>query len=147
MTPTLSGRLQTRVFILATVGLVWTLIVTPFLPETGGVSLGDVYEVTLGVLLSVGVVGLGWELLYHFLQQFRWEKDWPTLFGFFNGFNEGLLLWLLLEAGAIPWVDRDVPFSTFAFHFGTTWLVVWLFLNGPMRVVLPRWRFRGGAIL
>jgi hypothetical protein len=33
------------------------------------------------VLLAVAVLGVVWELIYHFLMQFRWEKDWPTLFG------------------------------------------------------------------
>ena len=147
MTPTLSGRLQTRVFALATVGVIWTLVVSPFLPSVGDAALGDIYEVTFGVLLAVGLLGLLWELLYHFLQQFRWEKDWPTLFGFFTGFNEGLLLWLLISSDSISWIDAEVSLSTFLVHFATTWLVVWLFLNGPFRVILPRWRFRGGEIL
>jgi hypothetical protein len=30
--PTLNGRIQTRIFLLAVVGSIWTLIITPILP-------------------------------------------------------------------------------------------------------------------
>ena len=63
MTPNLSGRLQLRVFILATLGLVWTVVLTPFLPRPAVASLGDAYDATISVLVGVAVVGLGWELV------------------------------------------------------------------------------------
>jgi len=97
---TLPGRLQTRVFVLATVGTLLTLLVTPLLPL--GMPLSEKYRATFIVLAAVAVLGLGWELIYHGLQQFRWEKDWPTLFGLLTGVNEGLLLWLLLSSGTVP---------------------------------------------
>lgn len=149
MTPTLSGRLQTRIFVLATAGVIWTLIVSLFLPDTEGAPLGDVYETTFGILLGVAVLGLLWELLYHMLQQFRWEKDWPTILVLLTGINEGILLWLLVDGGALPWMDEAhrPTFDAFAVHFISTWIVVWLFVVGPIRVFLPRWRFRGGEII
>ncbi|CAN5721811.1 hypothetical protein BH24ACT3_BH24ACT3_09200 [soil metagenome] len=147
MTPTLFGRIQTRIFAIAVIGGIWTLLITPLLPGTGGASLGDVYEVTITVLIVVTVVGIGWELLYHGLQQFRWEKDWPTLVGLLTGINEGILAYLLLDAGLAPNLDAAPPGSTFFWHFATTWLVAFLFLNGPMRVPFIRWRFRGGRII
>ena len=36
---------------------------------------------------------------------------------------------------------------TFFLHFFTTWIVVWIFANGPLRIFLLRWRFQGGRIL
>ena len=149
MTPTLSGRLQTRIFVLATVGVFWTLVISLVLPDTGGAPLDEVYETTFGVLLGVAVIGLIWELIYHLLQQFRWEKDWPIIFGLLTGINEGIVLWFLIDGGVIPWIDEahQPTLEAFAVHFITTWLVVWLFLNGPVRVFLPRWRFRGGEII
>jgi hypothetical protein len=149
MTPTLTGRLQTRAFILATVGLVWTLIVSPFLSRPEGAGLGDVFETTLSVLLAVGVVGLGWEFIYHFAMQFRWEKDWPTMLGLLTGVNEFVLLWVLIESDGIPWISESIApaFGAYFVHFATTWVVVWLFLNGPMRLLFVRWRFRGGELL
>jgi len=146
MTPTLFGRIQTRIFLLAVIGGLWTLAVTPILPGLGDAELGDKYEATFTVIASVIVLGIGWELVYHLLQQFRWEKDWPTLFGLLTGINEGILVWLLLDAGAAP-NDVMPPAGPFLWHFISTWLVTFLFVNGPMRVPFIRWRFRGGRLI
>jgi hypothetical protein len=140
VTPTLLGRIQTRIFVVAVIGSLWTLLITPVLPNRG--PLDDAYGITFRILLIVGVAGLGWELVYHGLQQFRWEKDWPALFGLLNGINEGVSTWLLAVAFGI-----EVPGITFLIHFGTTWIVLFLWVNGPMRVLTPRWRFRGGRLV
>ena len=65
MIPTLSGRIQTRIFLLVVVGGIWTLIVTPFVKlfvddgmgGGGGPSLGQVYKVTFtsGVMMAVQI--------------------------------------------------------------------------------------------
>jgi hypothetical protein len=137
--PTLNGRIQTRVFVLLVVGGLWTLLVSPL--------IGQPYGVTFVVLLAVVVLGVGWELLYHLIQQFRWEKDWPTLFGLLTAVNEGALLWALISAGAVPGVPREVPFGAFLVQFLSTWIIVWLVVNGPMRVPFVHWRFRGGRLI
>jgi len=142
--PTLNGRIQTRVFLMAVVGSIWTLIITPVLPT--GAPLGAAYRVTFSVLLIVTVLGVPWEFLYHGIQQFRWEKDWPTLFGLLTAVPEGLLVWFLLAGGAIPWVD-SVPGPAFTLDFISTWLVVWLVANGPMRVPFIHWRINGGRLI
>ena len=54
------------------------------------------------ILAAVAVLGIGWECVYHFLMQWRWEKDWPTLFGLLTAIPEGVLVWLLLQAGRYP---------------------------------------------
>jgi len=144
MLPTLSGRIQTRIFALALFGGIWTLIITPLLPIDGPID--SAYKATFIVLLTVIVLGVGWEFIYHVLQQFRWEKDWPTLFGLVTAINEGLLVWILLDAGAIPG-DLHVSGLAFLIDFVTVWLVVWLIVNGPMRVPFIRWRFRGGRLV
>lgn len=141
MVPTLYGRIQTRIVLLALVGGLWTLIITPVLPTRE--SLGTSYRATFAVLIAVIVLGVLWELLYHLLQQFRWEKDWPTLFGLVTIIPEGVLLWILISAGAVPGAE-GVPFAAFLIQFVTVWVVVWLFANGPARIFDPRWRFRGG---
>ena len=140
MTPTLMGRIQTRIFVIATVGVLWTLIIAPFLPGVSKTSVA--YGMTFRILLLVLVAGLVWEVVYQGLQQFRWEKDWPALFGLLNGINEGIVVWLLTVA-----FDINVPGSAFLVHFTTTWIVLWLFVNGPMRVIFIRWRYRGGRVL
>jgi hypothetical protein len=145
MLPTLNGRVQTRIFVSLVVGGIWTLLITPLLPVPG--TLADAYATTFVVLLTVTVLGVGWELVYHFVQQFRWEKDWPTFFGLITAINEGALVWLLLEFETVPGIDRPVPLSAFLLQFVTTWLVIWLVVNGPMRVPFIHWRFRGGRLI
>jgi hypothetical protein len=143
--PTLNGRIQTRIFLLAVVGGLITLIIVPVLP--GSAPLGDKYRNAFLVLLSVAVLGVLWELLYHLLMQWRWEKDWPTLFGLVEGIPEGVLIWLLLSAGAIPGIVGKVSGADFLIQFILVWLGVWLAANGPMRVPFIRWRFRGGRLV
>jgi Kef-type K+ transport system membrane component KefB len=145
VTPILFGRLQTRVFAVAVIGGIWTLIITPFLPAPAGIDVG--YDMTFAILLVVGVAGVAWEVLYHALQQFRWEKDWPTGLGLLTGINEGIVAWFLVDAGFAPGIDDGVPGGTFVWHFATTWVVIFLFLAGPMRVPFIRWRYKGGRLV
>jgi len=141
MTPTFIGRVQTRLLLLATVGAVWTIIVTPFLP-TGGAPLGEVYTATFRALAIVALLGVViWEPIYHALQQLRWEKDWPTGLGLVTGLGEGVSTHIVLAA------SMDVPGAAFFFHFTTTWVLVWASVHGPLRIVLLRWRYRGGRII
>jgi len=143
--PTLLGRVQTRLFLLLVVGGAVTAAVTPLLPAAG--PLGARYQATYAVLVSVAVLGVGWELLYQLLMQWRWEKDWPTLFGLLTLVPEGLLVWAVAVRRVLPGLVGPVPTAAFAVHFVSVWLVVWLAANGPMRVPFVRWRFRGGRVL
>ncbi|HEU5024772.1 MAG TPA: hypothetical protein VFV01_07600 [Spirillospora sp.] len=146
MIPTLAGRLQTRIFVLATVGALLTALIVPVLPGRPG-PLGAAYRTAFLMLLAVIVVGLAWELLYHLLMQFRWDKDWPTLFGLVTIVPEGAVMWLLLNTGLVPGVGDHVSASMFLTMFVFVWLGQWLFVNGPMRVFFVRWRLRGGRLL
>ena len=145
MLPTLNGRIQTRLFLVLVVGGLWTLLITPVLPLSG--DLGRRYAETYLILLTLAVVGVGWELIYHFVQQFRWEKDWPTFFGLITLVNEGALLWLLIQVDAVPFLPGKPSLGAFLLHFLTTWVIVWLMANGPMRVPFVHWRFRGGRLV
>jgi hypothetical protein len=143
--PTLWGRIQTRLFMLATVGAVITLLIVPVLPGSSG-PLSERYANGFLLLVAVGVLGIAWELIYHFLMQFRWEKDWPTLFGLLTLVPEGLVLYFLLRSGAVGVIDPVLP-AAFWTHFTVVWVCIWLVTNGPMRVPFIRWRFRGGRVL
>jgi hypothetical protein len=145
MLPTLPGRIQTRFFLLAIVGGLITLIIVPVLP--GSAPLGDKYRDGFLVLATVAVVGIAWECIYHWLMQWRWEKDWPTFFGLVTGINEGLVVWLLLVAGAVPGIVGHVSGAAFIIQFTLVWLGVWLVANGPMRVPFIHWRFHGGRLV
>jgi hypothetical protein len=144
--PTLAGRIQTRLALLAVVGGVVTAIIVPVLPVPASVSLADTYRNAFLILAAVAVLGVGWEFVYHFLMQWRWEKDWPTLFGLITLVPEGLLVWLVMRAGIIPGMTGTVPAPAFCLQFLAVWIVVWLVANGPMRVPFIRWRFRGGRL-
>jgi hypothetical protein len=69
------------------------------------------------------------------------------MFGLVTIVNEGVLIWLLLRAGAIPGIDKAPPLSAFLIQFVLVWLAVWTVANGPMRVPFIRWRFRGGRLV
>lgn len=146
MLPTLNGRIQTRIFLLVVVGGLWTLIITPALPGLTGELAAD-YRTTFAVLVTTIVLGIGWELVYHFIQQFRWEKDWPTLFGLVTVVPEGVLIWFLLQLGVVPGPAGPVPLPAYVILFLSTWILVWLAANGPMRVPFIHWRFRGGRLV
>ncbi len=144
MTPTLSGRIQSRLVLVAIVGIPIAVVLGLILPRpTETTTLGDMYRVFFVALALVAIVGLVWELIWHGLQQFRWEKDWPTLFGLVTGVPEGIVVWLLLRAG-VPIDVGDVDGSTFVIMFAITWIAIWLVANGPLQVVFIRWRFQGG---
>jgi hypothetical protein len=145
MVPTLWGRIQTRIALLATVGVVVTALITPILPVRG--PLGDRYRTTFLILATVAVLGVVWELAYHFLMQFRWEKDWPTLFGLATLVPEGALVWAVVASHLVPGLTAVPPFTAFGIHFVVTWLTIWLVANGPMRVPFLHWRFHGGRLI
>ena len=144
MLPTLFGRIQTRIFVTAVIGGLWALVIGLVLP--GGGSLTDNYKAMFGILLITGVVGIIWEFIYHGLMQFRWEKDWPTLFGFITVVNEGIVVWLITRTSIVPWAE-NVAASAFLVGFLTTWLVLFLWVNGPQRIFTVHWRFNGGRLV
>jgi len=146
--PTLRGRLQTRLFAVIVIGGVCTALVTPLLPGfPPGTPMSERYVDTFSVLAAVLVLGIFWEFVYHFLQQFRWEKDWPTLFGLLTFANEVLLVWFALRLGWVPNIESLPPARLWITHFVIVWIVIFGFLNGPMKVVFIRWRFRGGRLV
>ncbi len=151
MLPTLLGRIQTRIFATLVIGGLWSLFLALWLPGVSSHSYGDKFKALFGLLMVLTVLGIGWEVLYHGLMQFRWEKDWPTLFGLVTAVNEGLLVhWVAVkETVNIGWAERasGIPRSTFIWAFVTTWIVVWLWVNGPMRIFTVHWRFRGGRLI
>jgi len=153
MTPTLFGRIQTRLFLLGTVGVIVTVIVSPFLPveilylhDRLDVIPG-IYAITFGALAIVAALGVLWELLYHLLQQLRWDKDWPTPIALLVGFSEAAVAWWVLR-----WIGPK-PFTVvmhppgFFILFAAVWVSVFLAAQGPMRVMFVRWRFRGGRVI
>lgn len=145
MTLCLRGRFETRLFLLAAIALPWSLVVMVLYPP-GGADLATATRSAATVVVVMAGLGLAWECLYHGLQQLRWDRDWPSLFA---------LLCVLLEVGplwlAISWMPGPTVYAgsaqAFLFLITTAWLLMWMFAQGPMRVVFIRWRLTGGRLL
>ncbi len=134
MTPTLFGRWQTRVILIGTIGVLITLafalssrsFFTPFV-----------------VLFYATLLGLGWDLLYNFLQKLRWDRDWPPIFFLFGAIIEALFLWNLIYMLPLPGIERSLTFVSFISHYTVVWLAIFALMLGPLRVLLLHWRFQG----
>ena len=152
MIPTLKGRYHTRVFLVAVVASIWTLLVTPFLPANDtGLGLWDkatqLYPATFAVLAIVLVVGMVlWEWVYYLLQLCRWEKDWPSMFFLLQMIPEGVVAYVIFRNIGIDTDGVATTYATFVTHFVTTWILIWLFALGPIKILFIRWRFNGGKI-
>jgi hypothetical protein len=136
------GRIQTRLLLLMVVGVPWTIVVVPFL-TIFGVGVAVAYGATFTALFLTALFGaLVWEPAYHLTQQWRWEKDWPMAFGLLSGLPELIVTFFIVNA-----LFGGVPFFMFWVHFTSTWVLIWLVANGPMRIFFLRWRYRGGRVL
>ncbi|WP_017719584.1 hypothetical protein [Kamptonema formosum] len=139
MTPTLFGHWQTRIFLLATVGILVTL---PFTFGFLGVKSTPVY---FWVLFYVGLFGIAWDVLYNFLHQFMWDRDWPGVFQFLAAIAEGVFLGWAIKSFGLPNIPpAEFDLVTFAKHYSLVWVAVYLSSWVVMRLLFPRWRFRGG---
>ncbi len=59
---------------------------------------------------------------------------------------EEVAAFAVARSGVVPWAE-NVTAAAFLLGFGSTWLVTWFFVNGPMRVLSVHWRFRGGRLV
>ncbi len=141
MTPTLLGRWQTRLLLFATVGVLVTL---PFFLGYLGSGASPVYFYLLGYL---AIFGLGWDFLYNYLQRFRWDSDWPGALQLLAGIWEGAFVFALVKAIGLPAVPRELSLPEFVQHYSFVWLSIYLVSQSLMRILFPRWRFKGGQWL
>jgi hypothetical protein len=139
MTPTLFGRWQTRIFLLATVGMLVSLL---FYWGYLGIASNLVY---FWVVFYVGLFGIAWDVLYDFLQKYLWDHDWPGVFQLYAGVIEGVFLALIIANIGLPHIPKtEFDLIRFIQHYGLVWLTVYLSAWVVMRLLFPRWRFRGG---
>jgi hypothetical protein len=140
MTPTLFGRWQTRLLLMATVGVIVSL------PFAMGLIDGSPDSIYFWILGYVTVFGLGWDILYNYLQKFRWDRDWPAAYQLFAGLWE--LLFILCGVQIfnlpLPIPKEQLSLIMVLLHYSVVWLSVFITSQSIMRILFPRWRFRGG---
>ena len=135
MTPTLSGRIQTRLLLAVVAGVPIAVLVGALL---GGIS---VTTALLGLAVLTGL-GLGWECVYHLLQQRRWDGDWPSVVALGVGVVEALVTYPVLGLlGAAP------RFGPLMAVLVAVWAAQWLAVQGPISVFLPHWRHQGSRVV
>jgi hypothetical protein len=138
VTPTLAGRWQTRLAMLATLGLIVTLIF----------ALVSRDARVFAVLTYVLLFGVVWDGIWILLQKLRWDRDWPAAFQVGSALIEGAWLYGLIALVGLPLIARNsVGFGLFAAQYGLVWLVTFVWVQGPMRALFPRWRYNGGRLM
>ncbi|MBD2625616.1 hypothetical protein [Trichormus variabilis] len=141
MTPTLFGRWQTRLLLLATVGV---LVSIPF---TIGLIGNRPHTVYFWILAYVAIFGLGWDVLYSYLQKSRWDRDWPAAYQLFAGIWEMVFVFCGIKIFGflpIPMPKEELPIGAFFLHYSIVWFAIFIISQSLMRIIFPRWRFRGG---
>jgi hypothetical protein len=90
------------------------------------------------------VIGLVCDVFYDRWQRTRWDHDWPVHLQIVAG---GIEFGILSVVCCCP-LGALVPpaLVLIPFHYAAVWTAMFLFAQGPMRVVFLRWRFRGGRI-
>lgn len=141
MTPTLFGRWQTRLFLFTTVGILITL---PFALGLIGSNFGVGY---LRILLYLAIFGCGWDILYNYLQKFRWDRDWPGALQLIAGIWEAVFLAGIVKLFGLPSIPKaDLSLPWFTIHYSLVWLGIYIASQMLMRILFPHWRFHGGRI-
>lgn len=140
MTPTLIGRWQSRIFLLATIGILFTL---PFALNNSSQQIEWIY---FWVLFYIALFGLAWDILYNYLQKFLWDHDWPGILQFIAAIVEGVFLALAINLIGLPYIPQDkFSLPIYIFQYSVVWIATYCASWVVMRLLFPRARFRGGA--
>jgi hypothetical protein len=135
VTPTLAGRVQTRLALALLPGLPVALAVAGLLDD---LTTGR----ALSTLLAVTVLGLGWDAAYQRLQDQRWDRDWPRLFTLLSWVPEALGSWLVLHL-----LGAAAPLGSHLVLVTLVWGAALLARAAVLPVLLPRWRHDGHRLL
>jgi len=142
MTPSIRGRLETRAALIPTVGLVISILFLPVVWRGDGSFVDHLLALFAGLGLLL-VPGLAWEFPYHAIQQSRWDRDWPLSIMLLAAAGELVLAtWISTKVGASPLNALEA-----GFHLGSVWIGCCLVAAGPIKVTVPRMRYRGGRLV
>ena len=141
MTPTLFGRLQTRLLVSLGFGVPVALCLALASPASGGRSHTAATNVMLlGMTIAFGCL---WELCYHAMQQLRAERDWPSGLSLVLGVPE---LFIVHRTCEVMELIPTMSLQRFVATTAVIWSCIWLAGQSAMRVLHPMWRFRGGRL-
>lgn len=152
MTPTLLGRIQTRILLFIVFGLPITLLFSIYLSDWVVPPTNVTPFLVLATLLIVGLI---LDPVYIYLQRFRWDHDWPFAFQFFFSIIEFLIVLLIVWTDILPYlpasdiVDTSGQLNwnavlTFTSHFFLVFIPSFISLLGFVQIFMVRWRFKGG---
>lgn len=142
MTPTLFGRVQTRILIGFGFGAPVAFVIAMLAPAASG-RLSTFSTMTLLLVITI-VLGLFWEAAYHLAQQLRSDRDWPSGLALLVGLPE---LFVVRETCVVMgWIDT-MTLQRFVLSTAAIWIGIWLASQSVVRVIDPMWRFRGGRLL
>ena len=137
MTFTLFGRWQIRVLLLATLGMLLSILIV--------VRFNSIAGQTFLTLLYLGVLGLGWDFGYHQLQRLRWDGDWNGLLQFAGAVWEGVFLVMVIGTVGLPGIDRaSFNLSGFIGFYTSYCLLNSIATHSLLRILSPYSRFNGG---
>lgn len=138
MTFTLFGRWQIRVLLLATVGMLLTILMVVK-------SRDPIITPAFLTLMYLGLFGLGWDAIYHQLQRLRWDGDWNGLLQLGGAVWEGLFLVMVIKAVGLPGIDRaDFNISGFMGFYTSFCVLNSIVTHSLLRILSPYSRFNGG---
>jgi hypothetical protein len=138
MTAISLGRWLTRIFLLATVGV---LVSLPFALGYWGLRASLNYY---WVLFYIGLFGLAWDVLYDFLHKFLRKRNWVRVFPLCAAIVEAVVLASLIKIGALPGIPpEEFDLAWFVLHYSLVLIAIYLCFWMVVRRLFPR-RFGGG---
>ena len=145
MTPTLAGRLQTRLLLFIFIGLPVTAVFSQL-------WFGAIIAVPFMILLWINIVGAVLDPLWIYLQHRRWDRDWPFVFQFASMWFEAIVAVAIILADVVPFLrardtipDGVALLGVFVL-FSIVFVLSFVALLGVLQIFLIRWRFKGGEL-
>ena len=138
MTPLLLGRWETRVVMMATIGVV----------ISAAFAAGLRSNIPFIILGWVVAFGIGWDIVFFLLQKLRWDRDWPAAFAILSGIVEGALIYALIRNTGLPGIHKGaVSTKVFIADYALIWVLAFAWIEGPMKTLTLYWRFHGGRFV
>jgi hypothetical protein len=123
MTPTLTGRIETRIILNLAIAM-------PILFLFG---MANIFFIMLAL-------GISLDLVYTNIQYKRWNGDWPHLYTLISGIIEGAFLWIIVS------FISEVSFQRYLFVYTTIWILIFISQAVILNIIFPYRRFLGGKI-